>query len=97
MGCTFVAQFMTAAHTLVLVWQARDDPEPCCGMRSGEGSRTEPPRHLRTSQFSAPVTSYYAWEAAGRPVHGVRGKPTPSSNEKFLRHLQNAMVGVAGG
>ena len=50
-GCTYVAEFMTAAH-LVLVWQERDDPNLL--------------RHAGAS--------YYAWEAAGRPVHGIRGK-----------------------
>ena len=32
-GCTFVADFMTAAH-LVLVWEERDDPNLLC-TRSG--------------------------------------------------------------
>ncbi len=46
-GCAFVAEFMTAAH-LVLVWQERDDPEPAASRRACEGSRPQPARrHVR--------------------------------------------------
>ena len=71
-GCTFVAEFMTAAH-LVLVWQERDDPNL---LRHAERAKSVG-RNPRVVQYEAgfgPSVSYYAWEAAGRPVHGVRGK-----------------------
>jgi hypothetical protein len=78
MGCTFVAQFMTAAH-LVLVWQTRDDPNLLWhAQRAKEVGRN--PRIVAYEPAFGPSASYYAWEAAGRPVHGVRGKPTPASN-----------------
>lgn len=75
-GCPFVAEFMTAAH-LVLVWQERDDPNLLWhAQRAKEVGRN--PRIVEyTASFGASA-SYYAWEAAGRPVHGVKGK-TPAS------------------
>ena len=46
-GCTYVAEFMTAAH-LVLVWQERDDPNLLRHARSCEGGRPQPARrHVR--------------------------------------------------
>jgi hypothetical protein len=77
-GCSFVARFMTAAH-LVLVWQERDDPNLLWhAQRALEVGRN--PRVVAYEPGFGPSASYYAWEAAGRPVHGVRGKPTPSGN-----------------
>ena len=71
-GCTFVAEFMTAAH-LILVWQARDDPNL---LRHAERAKTvgRNPRVVAYERVFGPSASYYAWEAAGRPVHGVRGR-----------------------
>ena len=71
-GCAFVAVFMTAAH-LVLVWQDRDDPNLLRhAARAKEVGRN--PRVISYEQTFGPSASYYAWEAAGRPVHGIRGK-----------------------
>jgi hypothetical protein len=71
-GCVFVATFMTAAH-LVLVWQERDDPNLLRhAQRAKEVGRN--PRIVSYETGYGPSASYYAWEAAGRPVHGVRGK-----------------------
>ena len=71
-GCTFVAMHMTAAH-LVLVWQERDDPNLLWhAQRAKEVGRN--PRIVAYDPSLGPSASYYAWEAAGRPVHGVRGK-----------------------
>ena len=71
-GCGFVAEFMTAAH-LVLVWQERDDPNLLRhAQRAKEVGRN--PRVVTYEPSYGPSASYYAWEAAGRPVHGVRGK-----------------------
>jgi hypothetical protein len=70
-SCSFVAQFMTAAH-LVLVWEERDDPNLLWhAQRAKEVSRN--PRVVGYEPSFGPSASYYAWEAAGRPVHGVRG------------------------
>jgi len=71
-GCAFIATFMTAAH-LVLVWQERDGPNllrPAA--RAKEVGRN--PRVVTYELDFGPSASYYAWEAAGRPVHGIRGK-----------------------
>jgi len=69
-GCTFVAEFMTAAH-LILVWQERDDPNLLRhAQRAKEVGRN--PRVTTYAPEFGPSASYYAWEAAGRPVHGVR-------------------------
>jgi hypothetical protein len=71
-SCTFVADFMTAAH-LVLVWEERDDPNLLWhAQRAKEVGRN--PRVVEYESAFGPSASYYAWEAAGRPVHGVRGK-----------------------
>jgi len=69
-GCTFVAVFMTAAH-LVLVWEERDDPNLLRhAQRAKEVGRN--PRVVSYARDYGPSASYYAWEAAGRPVHGIR-------------------------
>ena len=69
-GCTFVADFMTAAH-LILVWQERDDPNLLWhAQRAKEVGRN--PRVVSYEDSFGPSASYYAWEASGRPVHGVR-------------------------
>jgi hypothetical protein len=71
-GCSFVAEHMTAAH-LVLVWEERDDPNL---LRHAERAKRvgRNPRIVEYRRSYGPSVSYYAWEAAGRPVHGVRGK-----------------------
>jgi hypothetical protein len=69
-GCTFVADFMTAAH-LVLVWEERDDPNLLWhAQRAKEVGRN--PRVVTYDLSFGPSASYYAWEAAGRPVHGIK-------------------------
>ena len=69
-NCAFVAEFMTAAH-LILVWQERDDPMLLKhAQRAKEVGRN--PRVVEYEREFGPSASYYAWEAAGRPVHGVR-------------------------
>jgi hypothetical protein len=69
-GCDFVAEFMTAAH-LILVWEERDDPALLRhAQRAKEFGRN--PRVVEYESAFGPNASYYAWEAAGRPVHGIR-------------------------
>ena len=71
-GCSFVARFMTAAH-LILVWEERDDPNLLRhAQRAKDVGRN--PRIVEFETAFGPSASYYAWEAAGRPVHGVRGR-----------------------
>jgi hypothetical protein len=71
-SCDFVADFMTAAH-LVLVWEVRDDPNLLWhAQRAKEVGRN--PRVVEYESSFGPSASYYAWEAAGRPVHGISGK-----------------------
>jgi hypothetical protein len=71
-GCTYVATFMTAAH-LILVWQESDDPMLLKhAARARDVGRN--PRIVGYRSEYGPSASYYAWVAAGRPVHGVRGK-----------------------
>ena len=69
-GCGFVAEYMTAAH-LILVWQERDDPNLL--RHAGRAKQVGRNPHVvgYESDFGASA-SYYAWEAAGRPVHGIR-------------------------
>ena len=69
-GCAFVADFMTAAH-LILVWEERDDPNLLRHAQRAKDVGRNP--HVTTyAPDFGPSASYYAWEAAGRPVHGVR-------------------------
>jgi hypothetical protein len=69
-GCEFVAHFMTAAH-LILVWEERDDPNLLHhAQRAMEIGRN--PRIVAYEADFGASASYYAWEAAGRPVHGIR-------------------------
>ncbi len=71
-GCDFVAEFMTAAH-LILVWEQRDDPNLLHhAQRAKEVGRN--PRIEAYEVSFGPSASYYAWEAAGGPVHGVRAR-----------------------
>ena len=69
-GCPFVALYMTAAH-LILVWEQRDDPNLLRhAQRAKEVGRN--PRVVVYEPEFGPSASYYAWEAAGRPVHAVK-------------------------
>jgi hypothetical protein len=71
-GCTFVAVFMTAAH-LILVWEANDDPNLLRhAARARDVGRN--PRIVGYRPDFGPSASYYAWIAAGRPVHGIRAQ-----------------------
>ena len=69
-GCDFIAEFMTAAH-LILVWEERDDPNL---LRHAERAKHvgRNPHVVSYETGFGPSASYYAWEAAGRPVHGIR-------------------------
>jgi hypothetical protein len=69
-GCDFVALFMTAVH-LILVWEERDDPNLLRhAQRAKEVGRN--PAVVDYQDSFGPSASYYAWEAAGRPVHGIK-------------------------
>jgi len=71
-GCSYVADFMTAAH-LILVWEQQDDPNLLKhAARALDVGRN--PRIVGYQQHYGPSASYYAWIAAGRPVHGVRAQ-----------------------
>ena len=69
-GCEYVAEFMTAAH-LILVWEQRDDPNLLHHAQRAKDVGRNPRISEYTSEYG-PSASYYAWEAAGGPVHGVR-------------------------
>ena len=69
-GCSFVAEFMTAAH-LILVWQDLDDPNLLKHAARARDVGRNPRVTGYRSEFGVSA-SYYAWIAAGRPVHGVK-------------------------
>jgi hypothetical protein len=71
-GCTFVAVFMTAAH-LILVWERRDDPNLLHHAQRAKDVGRNPRIDAYDASYG-PSASYYAWEAAGGPVHGVRAR-----------------------
>ena len=55
----------------VLVWEERDDPNLLRhAQRAKEVGRN--PRVVEYRPEFGPSASYYAWEAAGRPVHGIK-------------------------
>ena len=70
-GCTFVAMFLTAAH-LVIVWPEMDDPAL---LRHSAAARDagRNPKPTVYEPAMGPACSYYQWDAAGTPVHAVRG------------------------
>ncbi|WP_217914919.1 hypothetical protein [Miltoncostaea marina] len=70
-GCTFVAQFLTAAH-LVIVWPEIDDPSLLRHAAAARDAGRNPRPEVYEPAFG-PACSYYQWEAAGHPVHAVRG------------------------
>jgi hypothetical protein len=56
---------------LILVWERRDDPNLLRhAQRAKEVGRN--PRVVVYETEFGPSASYYAWEAAGRPVHAVK-------------------------
>ncbi|MBA3844440.1 MAG: hypothetical protein H0X39_17795 [Actinobacteria bacterium] len=71
-GCSFVAEFMTAAH-LILVWQETDDPNMLRHAARARDVGRNPRVTAYRSEYG-PSASYYAWVAAGRPVHGVKAQ-----------------------
>jgi hypothetical protein len=55
------------------VWERRDDPNLLHhAQRAKEVGRN--PRIQAYEPSYGPSASYYAWEAAGGPVHGVRAR-----------------------
>jgi hypothetical protein len=70
-GCEFVAHFLTAAH-LVIVWPEVDDPALLRHAAAARDVGRNPKPSLYEPAFG-PACSYYQWEAAGNPVHAVRG------------------------
>lgn len=70
-GCGFVAQFLTAAH-LVIVWPEMDDPALLRHAVAARDVGRNPKPTVYEPAFG-PACSYYQWEAAGHPVHAVRG------------------------
>ena len=82
-GCSFVAEFMTAAH-LILVWQELDDPNLLRHAARARDVGRNPRVTGYRSEFG-PSASYYAWMAAGRPVHGVKTHSAPSTSASASR------------
>ena len=70
-NCNFVARFLTAAH-LVIVWPEMDDPALLRHAAAARDVGRNPKPTVYEPGFG-PACSYYQWEAAGHPVHAVRG------------------------
>lgn len=69
-GCAFVANFLTAAH-LVIVWPENDDPALLRHAAAARDVGRNPKIDVYEPAFG-PACSYYQWDAAGNPVHAVR-------------------------
>jgi hypothetical protein len=69
-GCGFVADFLTAAH-LIIVWPENDDPALLRHAAAARDVGRNPKVDVYEPGFG-PACSYYQWDAAGNPVHAVR-------------------------
>jgi hypothetical protein len=69
-GCAFIANYLTASH-LIIVWPEMDDPSL---LRHAAAARDvgRNPKPAEYEKSMGPACSYYQWDAAGNPVHGVR-------------------------
>lgn len=77
-GCEYVAEFLTAAH-LILVWPEQDDPRLLRHARRAQ----EVGRNPRVREYQpdfGPCIAYDLWEARNHPVHAVKGEQ-PGSQE----------------
>lgn len=80
-GCDFVAQFMTAAH-LIIVWPAVDDRHLLQYANDARQFGRDP----RVEQYApafGPCISYDAWVQIGRRVHGLRDRPPDQPFRSF--------------
>ena len=88
---------MTAAH-LILCWQENDDPNLLRhAARARDVGRN--PRIVGYQSEYGPSASYYAWIAAGRPVHGIRAAVAmadgPARSVQVQGHPLRALHGAA--
>lgn len=69
-GCSFIANYLTASH-LIIVWPEMDDPSL---LRHAAAARDvgRNPKPAEYEKSMGQACSYYQWDAAGNPVHGVR-------------------------
>jgi hypothetical protein len=72
-GCGFIANHLTASH-LIIVWPEMDDPSL---LRHAAAARDvgRNPKPAEYEKSMGAACSYYQWDAAGNPVHGVRKGP----------------------
>src|SRR6184192_762572 len=90
-GCSFVADFMTAAH-LILVWQERDDPNLLWhAQRAKEVGRN--PRVVAYEEPFGPSASYYAW----RPLAAPSTESAGSRDRATLRRELAVLARSRGG
>lgn len=69
-GCDFVAEFVTAAH-LIVVWPERDDPE-LLNTAALAQKHDRDPRVVEYQPAFGPCIAYDRWQQLGRPVHSIR-------------------------
>lgn len=74
-GCDFVAQYMTAAHRII-VWPDYDDPWLLISCERAKNLDRNP-RVIRYEASFGPALNYYEWEALGMPVHALATDVTP--------------------
>jgi hypothetical protein len=79
-GCDFVAEFLTAAHH-VIVWEERDDPELLRHARRAAEVGRNPRVRVYEPDFG-PAIAYSLWVLRGRPTHGIKGEPAGSMDGK---------------
>lgn len=72
-GCSFVAQFMTAAH-LVIVWPRIDDPALLAAAANAQAVDRNPRVEGYRQSFGKAI-SWDEWTRLGRPIHGRMERP----------------------
>src|SRR4051812_39855980 len=66
-GCDFVAEFMTAAH-LIIVWASKDDPMLLASAQNAVTVGRDP-RVVEYEQAFGPCIAWDEWVTIGRPIH----------------------------
>lgn len=72
-GCTFVANYMTAAH-LIVVFPREDDPKLYAQAAQARDLGRNP-RIVEYEQSFGPCIPIDVWNRIGRPVHGQQRPP----------------------
>lgn len=80
LGCEIAQPYVTAAH-LIVVWPAKDDRQ-LLETAHDAAQHGRNPRVVEWSPERGSCIPYDVWERLGRPVHGMKSRP---SDKPFRR------------